>query len=402
MQREAAKSLISKRRNIGANHLEADYAKTVCLVCLVGSRVSCVCEAAAVGDGRHSTWTDVSILTFFSNLHSLVEMSDIRALLAEERKARQIAHPHLAYSKAGHLQCTVCDLNIPTEKLWEPHLRSANHKKNAYARDDNVSVNKKRKIDDDVDDGEQDARVHGDLVRGAKKSKSVKFNATPEVFVERIEEYQENEDPEGIPEEDDDDEESPVDSTEQILEAATSTPILTPKPPEPDPTPDFVDEDEWAAFERDLAPLAREIPSVQTDKFANATITAPAVSAADLAKQREASSSDRRGKRRDYEAEAQDEREEEEARMLEEFAVMEEMEQRVKRLRHMREALRGNGPQALIIPDSEDVLVNTTHLTAPEAELIEELGGDAKRGQQINSEDADEDEEGDDIDDWFS
>ncbi|RMZ81704.1 hypothetical protein DV737_g2433, partial [Chaetothyriales sp. CBS 132003] len=60
--------------------------------------------------------------------------ADVRALLAAERKARRISHPLLTYTKSGQLLCTVCQLNIKSEALWEGHLRSANHRRNATAK----------------------------------------------------------------------------------------------------------------------------------------------------------------------------------------------------------------------------------------------------------------------------
>ncbi|RMZ90391.1 hypothetical protein DV736_g2384, partial [Chaetothyriales sp. CBS 134916] len=60
--------------------------------------------------------------------------TDVRALLAAERKARRISHPLLTYTKSGQLLCNVCQLNVRSEALWEGHLRSANHGKNAASK----------------------------------------------------------------------------------------------------------------------------------------------------------------------------------------------------------------------------------------------------------------------------
>ena len=96
------------------------------------------------------------------------------------------------------------------------------------------------------------------------------------------------------------------------------------------PAPAAIDEAEWAAFERDVAPLAQG--STANTQY-SATIVAAPVSAADIAAQETS-------RKLTKEVEADEEKEDDERRLEEELDVMEEMEERVKRLREKREALR--------------------------------------------------------------
>jgi len=106
-------------------------------------------------------------------------------------------------------------------------------------------------------------------------------------------------------------------------------------------TTDTVDEDEWAAFERDVAtppPEQHVVPALN----ASATIEAAPISAAELAAQARDDQNAQRG-RRDAEIEAE---KEDAARYLEEeFDEMEELEARVRKLREKREALRQSHEQ---------------------------------------------------------
>ena len=326
-------------------------------------------------------------------------MASARALLAAERAARRLTHPYLHYDQSGRLQCTVCNLNIPAEKLWEPHLRSANHRKNAAAREEGFTVSKKRKIDDgseepivqkrkheETDDGMNEAkqRVQTTMTsRGAKRVKSVRFEDQPTEVPEHVPPVPTRETDKGSP---------PLSNTEH--ETPESEPQVVPEPTEPQISSsshevpiDPVDEDEWAAFERDLAPLT-SFPATNTqthDRYSHATISAPAVSAADLPKTpSDQAHAENKTKRRDYEAEAQAEREEEQARLQEEFEVMEEMEERVRRLREMREKLR----------------VRSSVASGAQQEAgITDTSAKQQMAEKVVEEDEDESDE---LDDWFS
>jgi hypothetical protein len=92
-----------------------------------------------------------------------------------------------------------------------------------------------------------------------------------------------------------------------------------------------VDEDEWAAFEADIA--AAEAPTAS-----NAIISAPALSAAELAAQSVEESNGQRKERQ--EAELEGDKEDAARKLEDEFEEMESLEERVRRMREKREALR--------------------------------------------------------------
>lgn len=150
-----------------------------------------------------------------------------------------------------------------------------------------------------------------------------------------------------------------------------------PSEPEPEPQPQVVDEDEWAAFEREVAAPARAVPTTNAPLPADATISAAPVSAAELeARQRE---------ERDTRAVAQEEQvlgeREDAARSLEEeFAEMEELEQRVQKLKEKREELRRRKEEGMAATAGP---METTEPEPVEPEEIE-----------------DEDEDEDDWDNW--
>jgi len=253
-------------------------------------------------------------------------MADIRSLLRNEQASRRITHPNLSYTKSGLPNCLVCNLTIKSETLWEGHLRSPNHKKNLLKtqngglEDVNGTVSKKRKISDERDDlrkkkrstGVEQEDIRKDGVQGPEEEQKPPTDNRPNDVAGPA-----------IP--DDEPSSSP---------AAPALPVESSVPAQPQ-----VDEDEWAAFEREVAPLAHQNPPAQSTDYSSATIFAAPVSAAELAAQTNAE----RQQRRD--AEVEDEKAEEETRLVEEFEVMEGLEERVKRLKEKREALRmGAGP----------------------------------------------------------
>ncbi|KAF2494510.1 hypothetical protein BU16DRAFT_527583 [Lophium mytilinum] len=125
-----------------------------------------------------------------------------------------------------------------------------------------------------------------------------------------------------------------TDAREQTLEPSEPPAVLVAD--EPAPVVDEVDEELWAAFERDVAtppPERHNVPALA----AAATIQAAPMSAAELAAQAREDMSAQRG-RRDAEIEAE---KEDAARQLEdEFDEMESWEERARKLREKREALR--------------------------------------------------------------
>lgn len=127
-----------------------------------------------------------------------------------------------------------------------------------------------------------------------------------------------------------------------------------------------VDEDEWAAFEADIA--AAEAPTAD-----DAVISAPAMSAAELAaKSAEETNAQRRERQ---EAELEGDKEDAARKLEEEFDEMQGLEERVKRMKEKREALRRK--------ESTVQLANAALLPSEDKEVVEE-----------------DDEEEEDDDDW--
>lgn len=120
-----------------------------------------------------------------------------------------------------------------------------------------------------------------------------------------------------------------------------------------------VNEDEWAAFEADIA--AAEVPAAD-----DAVISAPAMTAAELASQSLKESNAQRKERQ--EAEIEGDKEDAVRKLEDEFEEMEGLEQRVRRMREKREALRAK--------DSMVELKSTPMLDPMEAEDDDEDDND--------------------------
>ena len=268
-------------------------------------------------------------------------MADVRSMLRNERMNRRLTHPHLAYSTTNTLVCLVCHIQLKSENLWNKHLVSAQHamrlqriRDNTLGRPpgappppkdaddevpDSTNGSKKRKADDSEDDSR-------------KKSKPA--NGVTQQYFEDENDYNaqfhltdsEDESMNGLEQ----------DTTAPVPALARPQRILPDLVPTPPTTAEngAIDEDEWAAFERDIATPPPE-PSALT---AEATIVAAPMSAAELAAQsREQASLQQKTLR---EAEMEGEKEDAARQMEEEFDEMAELEERVKRLREKREKLR--------------------------------------------------------------
>ena len=149
------------------------------------------------------------------------------------------------------------------------------------------------------------------------------------------------------------------------------------------PKASTVDEDEWAAFEADIA--AVEAPPAE-----EAVISAAAMSAEELAAQSREEESTRR--KEQQEAELEGDKEDAARKLEDEFQEMEALEERVRKLKEKREALRlkdggGKTTIASTIPDA----VPTTS-DAPKTNGVE------KGEDEVDEDDVDEDEDEDD--DW--
>lgn len=145
--------------------------------------------------------------------------------------------------------------------------------------------------------------------------------------------------------------------------------------------PQGIDEDEWAAFEREVVAPSR-VPQVPAAALAAATISAAPVSAEDIAAQQQKEKEELlRAREEDAEGEKEDA-----ARLLEEeFDEMEQLEERVKRLKEKREELRRQNTAGEHEPTNGSVV---------EPEPAQNVT------QQDGYESEEEDEGDDDWDDW--
>lgn len=292
-------------------------------------------------------------------------MADVRSLLRSEQALRRINHPQAAYSTAGTLICLACHLQIKSESLWDLHLKSAQHRQRirdgsqgrppgAEAPQTASNSSKKRKADDDEG-----------LER--KKSKPA-VDGVPEGFFDKTEGV-------GRGDGDGDDEEVVVKETapEPPSETRKSSNHDTQATGLParffDPSTKgaasanaAVDEDEWAAFERDVATIPSE-PSVPSALNAAATISAAPLSAAELAARTTAEASTQRKELK--EAELEGEKEDAARQLEEEFDQMEELEARVRRLRAKREELRQKRGQAATVQMDFESLDGSTATNDP-------------------------------------
>jgi hypothetical protein len=259
--------------------------------------------------------------TLPASFPTIIAMADVRSLLKNERAARRIQHKHASYSTTGTLLCTVCHLQLKSETLWEGHLRSAGHlmrlqKKQEQESKHSPSANtepppirsKKRKASDEEEE------------EGTIRKRSKASNGLPEGFFD------------GGPEEND----SAAFPAEMQIPSRPATPL---KPPEammiPQPEGQ-VDEDEWAAFESDIATAEAQVQAAN-----DAVISAPAMSAAELTKK--SAEEDYAQKKERQEAELEGDKEDAARKMEEDLEEMESLEARVRRLREKREELRRRG-----------------------------------------------------------
>jgi zinc finger protein 830 len=248
------------------------------------------------------------------------KMADVRSLLKNERAARRIQHKHASYSTTGTLLCLVCHLQLKSESLWEGHLRSAGHimrvqKLEAAEKEAPESTisepqpsGKKRKADGD-EEGRDTIHKRSKPLNGFLPEGFFDSGSEPVVDTSKL----------------------PSPTTEIQIPSRPATPSKPVEeiPKRPEPT---VDEDEWAAFEADIA--AADVLVIDND----AVISAPAMTAAELEKK--SLEEDYAQRKERQEAELEGDKEDAARKMEEELEEMEGLEARVKRLREKREELR--------------------------------------------------------------
>lgn len=275
-------------------------------------------------------------------------MADVRSLLRNERAQRRVNHPQASYSPTGTLECSVCHVPVKSDvEIWDTHLKSTQHamrqerlrlstskstnlpERPGEANTREVSTgSKKRKADDRDGDSRKRTRPVVDVPVGFFDETSETNNANAQPLTEEQSLTEERGDPVT----------KPLQGFVRANGAAsnpTSLEPLTDFRNQPATAP--IDEDEWAAFERDVATPPPD-PSAPSALTAAANISAAPVTAAELAAQSREQASMQSRERREAEVEGE---KEDAARALEdEFDEMEGLEERVRRLREKREELR--------------------------------------------------------------
>ncbi|EME89256.1 uncharacterized protein MYCFIDRAFT_76606 [Pseudocercospora fijiensis CIRAD86] len=278
-------------------------------------------------------------------------MADVRSMLKASREARKINHPHAAYTKDGKLLCNLCETLIKTQNAWNSHLHSTQHtlrlsraQEAAAARDAN-GASKKRKA----------STIDSTSPEDRKKQKPTSLKPG-------------------------------IGQDEQDLKQEVSTAKTQATQQEPEQTGAKGDEEvniaELAALDKELAEL--EASTRHKDaSYAQATISAPAMTAEEIAAQAREEQSAQRGKR-DAELEAE---KEDAARLMEdEFEEMEGLEERARKLREKREALRSTTVARETTGASVENETKAIHDTAQE--------------EDVDDDDDDDDDEEDDFDGW--
>lgn len=252
----------------------------------------------------------------------------------------------------------------------------ASRKGGAQAGNAGARVTKKRKVDD-VDEITR-KRIRSTHPKSDQQAPDVHDVQPPsEEAIEDEERVEQTEEaaagPELSPQQGT--EEQPADANLEPAEATdASKQQAEPAPP--------IDEDEWAAFERDVAAPTR-MPQAPAAVAAQATISAAPMTAEELAEQQQREK-DAAGRARESEAEG--EREDAARFMEDEFDEMEQLEERVRRLKHKREELRQKGAANELKPQQDEL-------------ASERKGQDPEAGVH-SEEDDDDDDEDDDWDNW--
>ncbi|KAI7281579.1 hypothetical protein KC343_g10213 [Hortaea werneckii] len=293
-------------------------------------------------------------------------MADVRSMLRAERASRRITHPNASYTSDGRLLCNLCEMMIKSEATWQGHLHSSGHTlrldraREAAAARNVEATGKKRKaesLDSPSPDDKKRARSAGEEAPNAERQST----------------------------------EEEGDGDRNVVAPATA-PVNVTKPAEvpanggaPPATDEAVDEAELAAFERELAAMEQPSDAAATIQ-ADATISAAPLTAEELAAQAREEQSAQRGRR---DAELEDEREDAALALQEEFEEMDSLEQRLRKLREKREALRKGSTES-----GKPAEVDGALKAGPKG------GGVPEAVAEDNDDDSDDDDDEEDFDDW--
>ncbi|KAI7090247.1 hypothetical protein KC356_g1702 [Hortaea werneckii] len=298
-------------------------------------------------------------------------MADVRSMLRAERASRRITHPNASYTSDGRLLCNLCEMMIKSEAAWQGHLHSSGHTlrldraREAAAARNVEATGKKRKaesLDSPSPDDKKRARSAGEEAPNADRRSTEESNNGNGDFA------------------------APTTAPVNVSPPA-EVPANGGAPPAPD---EAVDEAELAAFERELAAMEQPSDAAATIQ-AGATISAAPLTAEELAAQAREEQSAQRGRR---DAELEDEREDAALALQEEFEEMDSLEQRLRKLREKREALRKGSMESGKRAEVDGAFNGGPKGGGGRLGTVAEGGGDSK------DDETDDDDDEEDLDDW--
>lgn len=312
-------------------------------------------------------------------------MADARALLRSQRETRRIDHPHASYGKSGRLLCTACNTTIKSEQFWPNHLRNPEHvaRVQKLQSASTVQANKKRKVDDDDDTS--------DVEEGRKRIRATdavvdESSTISSVTVEQLNGQQRR---------------ANTNATDQAEDKVAPISVKA--------APVEEEDADWLELQRAID--SANVPSSKPSLTASATISAPAMSAEEIAAQAREEQSVQRGRR---DEEIAGEKEDAARALQDEFQEMEELEDRVRKLREKREALRAGRQEDMSGPGKAAANSTTTAIgedargdnvdgRASVADAIEtnydgEVEENAEKNDDVDDDDDDDDDE--DFDSW--
>ncbi|OPB40602.1 hypothetical protein A0O28_0006820 [Trichoderma guizhouense] len=379
-------------------------------------------------------------------------MADVRALLRQQRAARRINHPYALYSDAGKLLCTLCRDHIRAESHWDAHLQSDKHKKRLSALNQSIIDDANAEVEDEDQEEdenneaggeEEDAEDHDALAAQKRKIDQLGPEEKDTDLDDEDEARRKRSRPATASEDDPNRNKKPLMPTQGVqvqIASRSSTPsqqpavpklatslpsrqasnLATPassssmsisiqpqsstasllsqsqQPAQPasQDQQEQVDEDEWAAFEADIAAQDYSDDAV----ISRPAMTAEEAAAAAATQAEEDAAQNPESRKSKADAEIEDEREEATRALEDEFEEMQELEARVQRLKEKREALMRKRSETLTQDQADDVQTAVKVVSDPQDEGKENVHttGDSAKADADDDDEDDEDEE----DDW--
>ncbi|CAD6500555.1 BgTH12-06265 [Blumeria graminis f. sp. triticale] len=261
-----------------------------------------------------------------------------------DQATHRIKHQYASYSTTNSLLCTLCNTQIRSESLWNQHLQSTGHtfqagKQHSIALEEPETT--ERSLNNDFNKKKRKASVEEDSssLKRSKLEIELLENSSvsnPEFHVEQL----------------------PI-SARTFSQTAV-----------PDGANNFesmIDEDEWAAFEADVA------LDKTGERLSDWVISAPPVKLAEDIKK---ANPENEYLQRKEQLEQQIEADKEDAlqKIEEEYEKMENLEARVKRLRARREELR-KSEYAMIRKEGPPILPNLTPSEESESDYDDDDDG---------------------------